>query len=249
MLTLNTGQTPMSFRHQLEILYNDYIDNNSLPNGIQVVREADAARARGATNYKYSDVVDLFYAYSTGSPMPYTKQALVGELKELKFLENFKYVPDNDDMQKLLVAFNGCTKRIEELDEGWSFVVVEDEEETGGTVVRPFATNSASMFSRTQVMTGFGAECSRLLKKNVHADLDEIAALAPRFHFSGDPSVALDQLIQILDRIAKNAKRIGDAQRVYFQFAFRALLNPNDEAYLDLSKCWLAAEETYQMMF
>jgi hypothetical protein len=39
MLTLNTGQTPMSFRHQLEILYYDYIDNQNLPNGITVVRE------------------------------------------------------------------------------------------------------------------------------------------------------------------------------------------------------------------
>ncbi|KPB02059.1 hypothetical protein [Ahrensia marina] len=249
MLTLNTGQTPMSFRHQLEILYNDYIDNAQLPDNIQVVREADEQRARGAATFKYSDVVDMFYAYSTGSPMPYTKQALVGELKELKFLESFEYKPKNDDMQQLLVAFNSLSKAVEELDDNWAFDTEIDEDSPGNDIVRPFATNVASLFSRTQVMTGFGAECQRLVDQDMYGDLDAIKAQASKIKFSGEPSQALDQLVGILDRISKNAKRIGDAQRAYFQFAFRALLNPNSEAYLDLSKCWLSAEETYQMMF
>lgn len=249
MLTLNTGQTPMSFRHQLEILYNDYVDNTQLPGGLRVVREADEARARGNANYKYSDVVDMFYAFSTGSPMPYTKQALVGELKELKFLESFSFVPENDDMQQLLIAFNGFSKAVEQLDNGWAFVMPTDDEGGNNGVVRPFATNVASLFSRTQVMTGFGAECQRLLDQGVYPDLKEIGAQAGNLTFSDEPSIAFEQLMIILDRIGKTAKRIGDAQRVYFQYAFRALLNPNSEAYLDLSKCWLSAEEKYQMMF
>lgn len=54
MLTLNTGQTPMSFRHQLEMLYYDYLDKENLPDGITVVREIDEARARGLGKYKYA---------------------------------------------------------------------------------------------------------------------------------------------------------------------------------------------------
>lgn len=81
MLTLNTGQTPMTFRHQLEILYYDYIDNDSLPEGITVLKETDDARARGERKYKFSDVIDMFYAFTTGSPMPFNRQALVSELR------------------------------------------------------------------------------------------------------------------------------------------------------------------------
>ena len=50
----------MSFRHQLEILYNDYIDSKNLGHGIEVLREVDERRARGAGKYKFSDVVDMF---------------------------------------------------------------------------------------------------------------------------------------------------------------------------------------------
>jgi hypothetical protein len=38
MLTLNTGQTPMSLRQQIEMLYFDYLDNAGLPN-VKFVRE------------------------------------------------------------------------------------------------------------------------------------------------------------------------------------------------------------------
>ena len=39
MLTLNTGQTPMSLRHQIEMLYLDY--SKTPPPGITLIREAD----------------------------------------------------------------------------------------------------------------------------------------------------------------------------------------------------------------
>lgn len=40
MLTLNTGQTPMSIRHQIEILYSDYLDKSI--NDITLLRETDS---------------------------------------------------------------------------------------------------------------------------------------------------------------------------------------------------------------
>ncbi|WP_250532729.1 hypothetical protein [Caballeronia sp. AZ10_KS36] len=46
MLTLNTGQTPMSVRHQVEIMYQDFLDVEV--DGITLVRESDARRARQA---------------------------------------------------------------------------------------------------------------------------------------------------------------------------------------------------------
>ena len=98
-------------------------------------------------------------------------------------------------------------------------------------------------------MTGFGAECQRLIHANKLASIDDLLPLIERIHFSRDVDNSMNELLIILDRIANKAKRIGDAQRAYFQFAFRHLLNPNSDCYLDLSGCWLAAEATYTSMF
>lgn len=245
MLTLNTGQTPMSFRHQLEILYYDYVDNNALPEGISILKEADEKRARGGGRYKYADVVDMFYAFSTGSPMPYDKQALVGELREINFLESYTYRPGGDDMKTLLILYHDFITKIRDLAGDWGTAGDED----GGPVIRPFGTNVPSIFARPQPMAGFGAECKRLVSNGVVENIDLLKQIIPKLYFSSEPSTALDQLLQVLDQIAKKAKRIGDAQRLYFQIAIRALLLPSSESYLDLSRCWLKGQENYEMMY
>lgn len=244
MLTLNTGQTPMSFRHQLEILYYDYVDNDSLPKGIEILREVDDKRARGGGRYKYSDIVDMFYAYSTGSPMPFDKQALVGELREINFLESYEYRPEADDMKTLLILYNDFISKVVQLAGDWSPASEDD-----GGVVRPFGTNVASIFARPQPMAGFGAECKRLVANGLIKNIEDLNKFINQLSFSEDPHQALDQLLEILDQIAKKAKRIGDAQRLYFQLALRALLLPDSDTYLDLSRCWLKGQENYEMMY
>lgn len=244
MLTLNTGQTPMSFRHQLEILYNDYIDNKDLPNDIRVFREVDERKARGIGRYKYSDVVDMFYAFSTGSPMPFDRQALVNELREMDFLESYEYSPEADSMKTLLVTFNDFVYKISNLAEGWAF-----DQERLPEVTRPFGTNIISLIARPQCMAGYGAECKRLLDRKAINSLSEMSDVIEKCRFSSDPELALDQLVQILDEIAKKAKRIGDSQRVYFQLALRNLFLPESESHNDLSQCWLRAQEAYQLQF
>ena len=244
MLTLNTGQTPMTFRHQLEILYYDYIDNNELPEGITVLKETDDARARGERKYKFSDVIDMFYAYTTGSPMPFNRQALVSELRELDFLEDFSDTADRDDMRTLLLLHSKLMTQAADLAGGWR-APTEDE----GGPTRPFAPNLTSALSRTQPMTGFGAECKRMLKTGSIKSLDEFDGLIDQLHFSDDPERALNDMLTILDQIAKKAKRIGDAQRVYFQLVFRALFQPESDHRFDLSACWLEAQENYELLY
>lgn len=243
MLTLNTGQTPMTFRHQLEILYYDYIDSDDLPQGITVLKETDDARARGERKYKFSDVIDMFYAYTTGSPMPFNRQALVSELRELDFLEDFSDTTDRDDMRVLLLLHSKLMTKVADLAGVWRALSEED-----GGPTRPFAPNITSALSRTQPMTGFGAECKRMLKTGSIESLDEIDGMIDQLYFSDDVEEALNEMLIILDQIAKKAKRIGDAQRIYFQLVFRALLQPESERRFDLSACWLKAQENYELL-
>ena len=215
-----------------------------MPDGIRVIRETDDGRARGELTYKYSDVIDMFYAFTTGSPMPYNRHALVGELRELDFLEGFSNEGDADEMKVLLVLHNKLTRIIPEKADNWSPKIEEE-----GGVARPFGSSVHSVLTRAQPMTGFGAECRRLLKTGSIENINEISELLDNLNFPCAPSEGLNDMIEVLDRISKRAKRIGDEQRLYFQLVTRSLLQPESEARYNLSACWLLAEEKYQLLY
>lgn len=247
MLTLNTGQTPMTFRHQIEMLYHDYLDNDQLPDGIVVVREAEEKRARGAAKYKFSDVVDMYYAFSTGRPESIDRQTLVNRLGELDFLE--EYDGSNSDLQSLLVCFNAFVRKIERLAGDWEFDVLALQAEIPGAIVeRPFGRNIASIFERVQAMTAFGAEVKRLFKHDQISSFEDLRSIFDRFHFSGEAPSSLNLLVLMLDDIAKKATKIGAAQRDFFQFSLRALLNSESDSFTDLSACWSEGQRKFESL-
>lgn len=248
MLTLNTGQTPMSFRHQIEMLYEDYLDENSLPDGIVVLREVDNSRARGPGKYKYADVVDMFYAFSTGKPESMDRQTLVGKLAELDFLDEYK--TGDDDLQALLVAYNRFVRRVQHLAGDWSF---DAERITSrmpdATVDRPFGRNIPAILERVQPMSAFGAECKRLVRQGQIRSPSDMDRLIQSLEFTSDESVnALDTLVLILDEAAKRATKIGTAQREIFQYSFRALFNEDSDSFLDLAGCWIAGRQKFESL-
>ncbi|SFJ23215.1 hypothetical protein SAMN02799624_03735 [Paenibacillus sp. UNC496MF] len=245
MLTLNTGQTPMSFRHQLEMLYNDYIDTDKLPDGITVVREIDESRARGLGKYKFSDVIDLFYSYSTGTPQSFDKETLVTQLKELDFLEN--YQSDTEDMLTLLQLYNHLINHINTISDGWEY---QKDEYAPDQLNRAFGVSVPSIFSKVQAMTGFGSACKKLIKTNIYTNLTSIYETITNLSFCDNPpSLGLGQLLIVLDEISQSAKRIGDAQRAYFEVAFREILNPNSDSFGNLNECWVVAQEKYNILY
>lgn len=244
MLTLNTGQTPMSFRHQLEILYKNYLDESSFENRIKIYKEVDEKKARGISKYKFSDVIDMFYAFSTGSPMPYDKQALVGVLKELSFLEDYKYKKDSDSMRDLLIVYNEFVVYVNGISEGWEF-----SDENFEKKIKPFGTNIPSIFAKGQVMAAFGAESKRLIEKNIYKDIEEIGQKINKSYYGQEINKTIEAFLLIISEVGANAKKIGDAQRLYFQLFFRALLSPDFESHLDISHSVYKAQEVFEMMY
>ncbi len=64
-----------------------------------------------------------------------------------------------------------------------------------------------------------------------------------------ESNTSLSQLIVILDQIGSRAKKVGEAQRAYFELAFRELLNPDSDSYRNLSACWLNAQQKYNSLY
>ncbi|MEK6983998.1 MAG: hypothetical protein AABX33_05470 [Nanoarchaeota archaeon] len=61
MLTLNTGQTQVSLRHQIEILYLDYLQSDV--GRIKLLREIDEEVTTEIGKYRFKDVVEGFNSY------------------------------------------------------------------------------------------------------------------------------------------------------------------------------------------
>lgn len=247
MLTLNTGQTPMSFRHQIEMLYRDHLGNEKMPDGITVLREAEGKRARGAAKYKFSEVVDMYYAFSTGRAESIDRQTLVNQLGELDFLEG--YNGSNSDLQSLLVCYNAFVRKIEAVSGDWEFdleALKADFPEA--SVERPFGTNVASIFERVQPMTAFGAEVKRLMRQGQVDGFESLTELIHGCAFDTGKDAALNLLVLTLDDIAKKATKIGPAQRDFFQYSFRALFNAESDAFQNLSLCWSEGQRRFESL-
>ena len=82
-------------------------------------------------------------------------------------------------------------------------------------------------------MTGFGAAIGKMQDLKVIESLDEISTIK-QSALNASEDVWFEQLLLRLDEIKNNAKKIGNAQRMYFHYFFRELLNKGSDSYLNL---------------
>lgn len=251
MLTLNTGQTPMSFRHQIEILYKGYIGNGRFEDGIEIYREADNQAARGLGTYKFSDVVDMFYAYTTGDSQSIDRPTLVSKLEELNFAED--YAPsDGEEFEHLVCSYTKFSRKLDDLAGNWNVSDARDDSGfiLGRLIQRPFGESVQDMFKKIQPMVAFGAEVSRLMKGKHMQSISDIDQLIENIEFRSKPADdSLREMVAYLDEIASEAKKIGDAQRMFFRFSLRALFMTMSDSYLDLGRCWFEGYSTYTSLY
>ncbi|MBG78299.1 MAG: hypothetical protein CL570_04635 [Alphaproteobacteria bacterium] len=247
MMTLNIGQTPMSFRHQVEALYHDYTDRNIQEYGIKLVTETDQSRINHIGDYKYHEAIDMFHAYTTGQPQSVDRKTVLDEMRKIEFLEHYKPEEDeSEDLLSVLQSYNSLVQLIEDKSQQWQLT---EEIKEQYDIERPFGDNIFKIFSKVQPMTGFGAECHRLLQQGKFTSLDTLSKELKKCDFKNDIDDGMSSIIIALEDIQKRATKIGDAQRRYFQMSFRHLLNKDSDAYLDLHSCWKAGKETYDSLF
>lgn len=84
MLTLNTGQAPMSTRQQVEMLYSDY--KNGVDGLTFIAESENKMPASGDKEFRFNDILDCFLSYITGSYLPVDNEDLVSIIKNLETL-------------------------------------------------------------------------------------------------------------------------------------------------------------------
>lgn len=225
MLTLNTGQTPMSLRHQIEILYSDYL--NYTIEGISLIRETDDQVAKRQGEYSFKEVIEGFTSYLMRDYLTFDKSDILGNIKSLEKLS--KENQDYDIFRDFIRCYHKFQLKIQLLSNNWELNSEEQQYQISGN---PYGRNARAIFDRSQSMTGLGAAAGFLKDKELSEGFSEIFYDIDSIHFNNEVETPLINLLNKLDVIRKSAPKIGNAQRAFFFYFFRELFNREGDSYL-----------------
>lgn len=226
MLTLNTGQTPMKLRHQVEIIYSSLLD--SPQKHFTLIKDTEEKKVLDINTFKFNDAVDAFTSYIEGDYLQITRDSLLNSIKTFDNL--MKLSKEQNVFSDLMTTYSLFVNFVQKSLNNKDIDRVEL-----GFQGNPFGTNAVSIFNKSQAMTGFGAAVSRLIELEIFENISSINNEISKI----DVLNMHDSIIPMLENLneLKNiSKKIGNSQRCYFYYYFKALFDQNNEAYLEPSE-------------
>lgn len=236
MLTLNAGQTPMSVRHQIEIMYHDYLD--APVEGVVLLREVDASRARQSNYYNFKEIMDGFNAYLERSEYPLDRGDILDNISSLENLAKENQM--RDVFSDFVKSWNRFVGKVEAFD--IVFPRYDDEGREEVATSRVWGSTGVQLFKRGQALSGFGAAIGMLHDDDGRISFENIS-------FDGlvlgteDKEQFIVDFNGLIENINAKAKKIGNAQRLFFRQFFKMLLWEDSGCYMDLNK---ASKEAYK---
>lgn len=237
MLTLNTGQTPMSLRHQLEMLYSDMLDTEI--EGVTLIPDNEGKADPDEGQFVFKNAVEGFNSYMGRNELPIDRQDL---LENIKMMENMSEENVSDDLFKeflegYIKVFNTLRKITDE------YVLTKEDAQEYEISESPFGRKVSKIFSTSQALTGYGAAVGKMKDNGVITDIKDITGMLRKLSQRNDGYEWLLEMLIKFDRIKESSKKIGNAQRMFFQYFFRELFNKESDSYLDLEE---AVENGYK---
>ena len=238
MLTLNTGQTPMSSRHQIEIIYSDYIQTGV--EGITLLRETDGDTPNNPGEYKFRDIIEGFTSYLDRDYLTIDRTDILDNIKSLEKLSTENQ--ENNLFVEFVKTYDKFVKKMVELADDWEFNEVDVEQKLSG---QPFAKTALKIFNKSQVMTGFGSALGKLIDFGAITKPSDVDVLLNQLS-DNNIRKALTSLILRMDSIRVVAKKIGNDQRMFFHFFFRELFDRKSDGFINLDNSINEAFKQYE---
>ena len=233
MLTLNTGQTTMSLRHQIEIMYLDYLDHDI--DGVRLIREVDGVSAKKLNEYNFREMIEGFNSYVERNEMPMDKADI---LDNISGLENLAREDNDADLFAQFISI--WHKFIMTIDEIGIEAELEDDESEGDDSeeskyeeVYIWAKNGARIFKRPQAVSGFGAALGLLKDEDQFVRFSDIEI---NLKVGAEEQKFLLAFNEAIATINEEARKIGNGQRLFFRMYFKILLMKDSGAYMNLYK-------------
>lgn len=234
MLTLNTGQTTMSTRHLMEILYLDYLQIDF--DGKKLIRDKEDRQVKhDLTEYKFKEIIDGYYSYIEGKEVPLPRADILDNIQTLKELERTD--EQKEDFKVFFEFYHKLMQKIIELSEGYTYKPEDHSISEFMLTGQPFGKKALLFFKKSQPLTGLGAALYFVKKfrdlpiNKVMSKIDNISLSDQR---SGKETFRL--LNKQFDFIRNKSKKIGNDQRYFFKILFKTLFDPESEAYLIFDK-------------
>lgn len=240
MLTLNTGQTQMSTRHQIEIIYSDYRERCDLP-GVVLYTEVDSRTPSKLGEYKFRDIIEGFTSYIEKDYLTLDRMDILDNVRNLERLANVD--PSDNLFDDFVKTYHSFVKKLNNVmpDEYGS----EQLEYNNDLNAAPFATSFVKMFNKSQSMTGYGNAIATLRELDVIKDFNHVSEYIENLK-ANSMEDGFNSLIVNLDKVKRLAKKIGNDQRLYFYQFFKNLFDKNEEAFLDINAAAEKAFKEYQ---
>lgn len=235
MLTLNTGQTPMAARHQLEMLYRDKL--NTSIEGVKLITDMQGKVNLDNNEFVFKNVIDGFNSYMNRNELPIDRQEL---LENIQMLENMSSEDvSNDIFEEFLGIYVKVFNRLCEISN--NYCLTDEDRDMYEISDSPFGKSVRKVFSTSQAMTGFGAAIGRMKDNGLIKDIEEINSMLDKICCKNNEWF-LEMLVKF-DKIKQSSKKIGNAQRMFIQYFFRELFNKDSDSYLNL---YAAVNNGYQ---
>lgn len=227
MLTLNTGQTPMSMRHQIEILYSDLIECGI--DNIRLFREVESKESNSLGNYRFKEIIEGFHSYLEKTEFPIDRFDLLKNIKALGSIKN-ENLTDHDTFQEFVKTYDMFVHKINEIFNKWEYQKENDEYELSNI----FGENIEKVFTKSQVITAFGAATSKLIEAGLYSEFSKIGDTINQLSMAGsDANHVMMTLLHRLESIRNDASKIGNAQRTFFKNFIISLFNSEDDTFMN----------------
>ena len=239
MLTLNTGQTRMSLRHQIEMIYRDLLYEEDTKD-IHLLNDTDKGR-KGVKTFYFSEAVDAYTSFLSGDYLQITREKILDTIESFNELANLKQ--NKNAFMKLLTVYSKFIKVASNILDSRSIDIHEFADDKGITL---FGSDGVTIFNKSQALTGYAAAVNRLLALKVY---DEISDIEQGFDSINDENFfqgTLD-LLSYLSEIRDNSKKIGNSQRCLFYYVFKNMLDKeNCDCYMKFAMAVKKAKQNYE---
>lgn len=236
MLTLNTGQTPMSKRHEIEILYSSYLDREI--DGIHFNKQVDSIAQRGIDVYNFDDAIDGFNSFIDSDEATIDRLQLLSVVQRLEKIANDDY--SRDLFEQYVKIYNRFVHLIDEKTVHWTLSEAQKQ-----LLKSVYGKDIPGVFNKAQTMSAFGAAIGKLLWNAEDRGFGNIEERIEGINIQGDTDAIMFKLLNILQLVRESAKKIGVAQRLYLKLFFICLLDEASASYLNFEESLDLAKVQY----
>lgn len=236
MLTLNTGQTPMSRRHEIEILYSSYLEKNI--EGITFNRQASNDFVKGIDVYDFDNAIEGFYSFIESDALPMDRLDILDVIRRLEKVTEDDYKKDLFEL--FIKLYNKFAHHIDSITNHW-----ELDDEKREILKSIYAKDVASFFNKSQTISAFGAAVGDIMCDKTKWGLMNMQNVIEGLRFEQNPAETMLKLLSVLQEIRESAKKIGVAQRRYLKYFFQNLFSEGTDCYQSVEKSIINAKAQY----